>query len=192
MDWTGIITKTAPATEPVTVTELKDFLRLSGTSDDVLLGGLITAARAAVEKITGRTFITTVYQLYFDVFPLCIELARPPVQSISSITYIDEDGVLQTLLSSEYVVDVASLYGRIVPAYDEEWPDTQGIINAVCVEYKAGYGDAAASVPAPLKEAIKMLASDIYEHPEANVELSLSENKSMSFLLDAYKIPGVA
>ena len=193
MDWTGIKIKTAPAVEPVTVQEMREYLSLGGTEDDTLLTGLITAARSALEKSTGRTFITTTYQLYFDGFFLSpIKLARPPVQSVSSITYVDEDGVTQTLSSTLYTVDVSSLYGRVSPAYGESWPVTRAQDNAVCIEFKAGYGDAAASVPEPLKIAIKMLAADVYEHREANVEVALSKNRSLDFLLAGYTIPGVA
>jgi uncharacterized phiE125 gp8 family phage protein len=193
MDWTGISLKTAPAVEPVTAQEMREFLSLVGTEDDTLLAGLISAARVALEKYTGRTFITTVYQVYYDGFSfLPIKLARPPVQSVVSITYVDVDGVTQTLSSSLYIVDVASLFGRISPAYDEVWPITREQNNAVCIEIKTGYGDAAASVPAPIKVAIKMIVADVYEHREANVELALSENKSLKFLLSPYTIPGVA
>lgn len=193
MDWTGIKIKTAPTVEPVTVQEMREYLSLGGTEDDTLLTGLITAARAALEKITGRTFVTTTYQLYFDGFSfLPVKLARPPVQSVSSITYVDEDGVTQTLSSSLYTVDVSSLYGRVSPAYGESWPTTRAQDNAVCIEFKAGYGDAAASVPEPLKIAIKMLAADVYEHREANVEIALSKNRSLDFLIAGYMIPGVA
>lgn len=193
MDWTGIKIKTAPAVEPVTVQEMREYLSLGGTEDDTLLTGLITAARAALEKMTGRTFITTTYQLYYDGFSfLPVKLARPPVQSVSSITYVDEDGVTQTLSSTLYTVDVSSLYGRISPAYGESWPVTRAQDNAVCIEFKAGYGDAAASVPEPLKIAIKMLAADVYEHREANVEIALTKNRSLDFLLAGYTIPGVA
>ena len=193
MDWTGISLKTAPAVEPVTAQEMREFLSLVGTEDDTLLAGLISAARTALEKYTGRTFITTVYQVYYDGFSfLPITLARPPVQSVSSITYVDVDGVTQTLSSSLYIVDVASLFGRISPAYDEVWPITREQNNAVCIEIKTGYGDAAASVPASIKVAIKMIVADVYEHREANVELALSENKSLKFLLSPYTIPGVA
>ncbi len=188
MDWTGIKIKTAPAIEPVTVQEMREYLSLGGTEDDTLLTGLISAARAALELYTGRTFITTSYQLYLDGFYSVIKLARPPVQSVTSITYIDDDGTTQTLASTEYAVDASSLYGRVSPAYGKEWPVTQSVINSVCIEFKAGYGDAAASVPEPLKAAIKMLAADIYEHRESNIELTLSENKSLRFLLQSYKI----
>lgn len=193
MDWTGVVIKTAPAIEPVTVSELKDFLRLSGTDQDSMLTGFISAARAGVEIFTGRTLINTVYELFFDSFPAAgVEMLRPPVQSVSSIYYINSDGVDTLLASTEYRVDVASIYGRITPAYGKTFPVTQAVTNAVKVTVTCGYGTTAASVPAPLKEAIKMIAADIYEHPEANVELTLTENKTVKFLLGAYKIPVIA
>jgi len=192
MDWTGIVVKTPPAIEPVTVSELRDFLRLSGNDQDTMLTGFLAAARAALEVYTGRTFINTVYELYFDAFPSMIELARPPVQSVSSVYYINTSGVDTLLASTDYRVDVASLYGRIEPAYGTVWPSTQSVVNAVKVTFTAGYGTSSANVPAAIKEAIKMLAADIYEHPEANVELTLAENKTLKFLLGAYRLPVIA
>lgn len=192
MDWTGIKISAAPALEPVTVSELKTFLRLDTTDYDAMLGGYITACREAVEKHTRRTLISTTYELYFDNFPFVIELIRPPVQSVTSIIYIDDDGVSQTLSSPLYRTDLVSLYPRITPAYGEVWPTTQAISNAVKVTYIAGYGSAAASVPAALKECIKSLCADLFEHPESNTEMNLQESKTYKFLLNAFTIPGVA
>jgi len=188
MDWTGIKVKTAPALEPVTVSELKTFLSLDASTYDTMLSGYITACRQAIETYTGRTLITTSYQLMFDSFPDIIELARPPVQSITSITYVDTDGVTQTLSSSLYRTDLISLFGRIEPAYGESWPSIRNVSNAVTVEFKCGYGDAAASVPDALKVAIMSLAADMFEHREANFELNLQENRTYKFLLDSHKI----
>lgn len=192
MDWTGIKVKTAPALEPVAVSELKTFLSLDGSDFDSMLSSCIVACRQAVESYTGRTLITTVLQMTLDSFPSVIELARPPVQSITSITYVDADGSTQTLSSSLYRVDISSLFGRITTAYGEVWPETQNVSNAVTVEFKCGYGDAASAVPDALKVAIMSLAADMFEHREANSEINLSENRTYKFLLDSYKIPRCA
>lgn len=188
MDWTALKTKTPPTAEPVTTAELREFLRLTDSSQDDLLAGLITAARASLEVYLRRTLISTTYQLYFDRFPEVIRLARAPFQSVVSITYADAGGVAQTLATSSYTAELDSLTGRIAPAYGTSWPSTRPQPNAVCVEYKAGYGDLAASVPKALAIAIKMLAADLYEHPEANGEARLEESRSLKFLLQAYQI----
>jgi uncharacterized phiE125 gp8 family phage protein len=196
MDWTGIKISTAPAIEPVTVTELKTYMRLDGSAYDAMLSGYITAAREAVEKHTGRTFISTVYELYMDSFPAyggCIELIRPPVQSIASIHYNQaSDGVLTLLAPSKYMTDVVSQRPRIQPAYGESWPSARDMINAVKVTYTGGYGASAAAVPETLKICIKALASDLFEHPESNVEVTLNESNAYKFMLNAYTIQGVA
>ena len=189
MDWTGIKLYTAPAIEPVTAAELRDYLRLDDTSQDTMLDSLIKGAREAVEKQIHRTLITTVWRLYFDEFPDEILLIRPPIQSVDAIKYIDTDGTEQELTS--YKADIISEPARIQTAYGENWPSTRTETNAVYVEYTAGYGDTGTDVPAALLTAIKALAADIYEHPEDNVELNLSENRTINRLLAGYYLPEI-
>jgi len=193
-DWTGI-TEAAPAIEPVTLDELKTFCRIDGTAFDTMLTGYITACRQAVERLTGRSLINRAATLYFDQFPAGVAplyLPRPPVQSVTSISYVDTEGAAAVMPSTDYRLDAASLMARIAPALDAEWPATAPVINAVTVVYVSGYGTTAASVPAALRECIKSLAADLFEHPEANAEMSLAENRTCKFLLNAYTNPGVA
>lgn len=192
-DWTGI-TEAAPATEPVTLEELKTFCRIDGSTFDTMLTGYITACRQAVERLTGRNLINRAVTLYFDEFPAGfapLYLPRPPVQSVTSITYIDPDGTSTVMPGTDYRADLASVTARIAPALDAEWPATAAVINAVSVVYVSGYGTTAASVPAALRECIKSLAADLFEHPEANAEMTLTENRTYKFLLNAYTNPGV-
>lgn len=192
MGWTGITLKTAPSVEPVTAAQMREYLRLSDTSQDTLLESLITAARCAVEGDTGRTLITTSHYVYFDAFEEVMELARPPVQSITAIKYYDESNVQRTLASTEYVLDAATLFGRLYPAYENAWPGTASRKNAVEVDLKCGYGDNPTDVPEALRVAVKMLAADLYEHPEANSESSLSENNVYKYLLAKYLVVNIA
>lgn len=193
MDWTGIKIAGEPATEPVTVAELKTYARIDSSAYDTMLGGLITACRKAIEGHSGRKLITQTLEMYLDDFPEYngeILLPYPPVQSVSSIYYNREsDGVLTLLAASLYRVDSVSLYARITPAYDEDWPDTRAQINNVKISYIAGYG-AAAAVPEEIKTAIKAICTDMFEHPEANMEVVLSENRTYKFLLNSFSIPG--
>jgi hypothetical protein len=87
----------------------------------------------------------------------------------SSIT---TDGLLQTLAPPGYLIDIASEPGRIVPAFNTRWPTTQHIIDAVAVEFTAGYApegspaDHAANVPMRAKLAIKALTAHWYNERE--------------------------
>ena len=102
-----------------------------------------------------------------------IVLERPPLQSVTSITYIDPNGNQQTLSSSQYVVDAQSEPGRILPAYGTYWPPTLTQINSVSVNFVAGYPAivTGASADAPelsmIRGAMRLLVGNWYENREA-------------------------
>ena len=160
---------TAPATEPVSASEAKSHLRVDTTADDTLIGTLITAARQHVENHLRRALITQTWELVMDAFPAgdVIRLPRPPLVSVTSIKYTDEDGNESTFSSAAYVVDTDSTKGRVVLKSGETWPsDTLAAANGVRVRYVAGYGEASA-VPRPIRQAILLLIGTLYENRES-------------------------
>lgn len=167
---------TAPAEEPVTTAEAKSHLRVEHSADDSLIDSLIVAARERVEAFTWRALVTQTWDMVMDDFPprsdIPIVPMKPPLQSVTSITYTDSAGESQTWDSSKYFVDAPSgpfaPHGRIVPASGEAYPDTTDEINAVTVKFDAGYG-AAADVPEAIKRALLMLVGHLYEHRESVV-----------------------
>lgn len=157
---------TAPATEPVTLAEAKAHLRVDVADDDTLIAALIVAAREHAERFTHRALITQTWDWSVDGFPAIIVLPKPRLVSVTSITYMDSVGNSQTLAVSNYTVDGKSEPGRIVPAFGNQWPVTQGVINAVTVRFVAGYGDASA-VPQGIKQAMLLMVGHWYDHREA-------------------------
>lgn len=174
----GLTLTSAPATEPVSLAEAKQHLRVDFADDDTLIGSLITAARMMCESQLNQSFVTQSWRLTLDRFPCegVIHVPRTPLQSVTSITYKDVAGNTQTMSSTLYDVDVASRPGRIAPSYNTFWPVTYGFlwpvsraqIAAVQVTFVAGYGDASA-VPEQVKLAIKMMVGSWYENREAVV-----------------------
>ena len=161
-------TVTKPAIEPLTIRQVEDHLRVDDCSREYL-AALIQVAREHAEMFTSRQFIEATYRLHLDEFPGAvdaIELPRPPLIAVESIKYVDTDGVEQTLDASKYKVDAVSEPGRVVPAYGESWPVARSQINAVTVEYKAGYGATRADVPQRAKQAMLLMCGDWYEHRE--------------------------
>jgi len=130
---------TAPVCEPLHLDEVKNHLRVDGTDDDTLISSLIRAARIYCEKFQNRSYVTQTRKLTLDGFPNEFELGYCPVDSVSSITYIDSAGDTQTLSSSYYDTDATSEPARIVEAYSYSWPGIRGDINSVEVTYIAGY-----------------------------------------------------
>ncbi len=144
-----------PSVEPVSLTELKAHLHVDHTDDDLALTGLIALGRQAVERDTGRSLITQTWVLRMDEWPArCIELLHPPVQSVSSITYVDGAGVTQTWSSAEYVVDLYSQPGLVRLAYGCSWPSVRGDDRGIAVTYVTGYGAAGSDVPYELRQAM--------------------------------------
>lgn len=170
----GLTVTTAPTSEPVTLAEAKNHLLVasSTTDDDVYITSLIAMARRYVEQKTKLRLITQTLTMTMDDFPRCgdriIHFPVGPVQSISSISYYDENGASQTLSSSLYETDVASRYARIGEVDGESWPDTKNKLNAVSVVFVAGFG-AASAVPQDLKGAMLLLIGHWFENRESVV-----------------------
>lgn len=160
----GLVPVTPPAAEPLSRAEAKLHLRVDLTDDDADIDDLVRAARELVEEHSGRSLVTQTWRLELDRFPCWdIRLPRGPLQSVTSITYIDVAGATQTLSSSLYrVVPSRNL---VEPVYAGYWPATQYVSGAVLVTYAAGFG-AAGAVPLRAKQAIKLLVGEWYANRE--------------------------
>lgn len=185
---------TAPTTYPVTLAEAKLHARVDLADDDALITALIVAATEMCEQKIGRAIMTQTWQLTLDAFPEAFELTRVPVQSIASLTYVDLAGATQTLASNLYSLDSADEFGLayVVPAYNGQWPDTRDQINAVKVQYVAGYANAAA-VPQSIKQWILLTVATMYSNRETEAYSSraVSTTVQMQFvdrLLDRYVV----
>jgi uncharacterized phiE125 gp8 family phage protein len=169
---------TAAAADPVSLVEQKTHMRVDHADEDALITSLITAATKHLETVMDRAFVTQTLRASLPCWPsTCrygpespaygeILLPRAPLQSVTSITYVDSGGTSQTWGTSNYQVDAQHLPGRIVPAFGATFPTLRTeTINPVSIVYVAGYGLAAA-VPEPIKAAIKLLAAHWYENRE--------------------------
>ena len=184
----------APTVEPVTLEELKDHLRGVSTADeDALLQSYLCVAREAVEvEEVSRALLTQTLELRLDGWPWShrvgiysrgIRLPRPPLQSVSSIAYIDANGATQTLDAALYTVDPYVEPGRIVPAYGVAWPNLRAVPACVTVTYVAGWTDRG-KVPERIRHAIKLLAGELYENREAaTAEAALARIPTYEHLL---------
>ncbi|MCK9504702.1 MAG: head-tail connector protein [Porticoccaceae bacterium] len=159
---------TQPAFEPVTLDEAKAHLRVTHDAEDDLITALITAAREAAENYTHRALCEKTLEYYCDAFPCQIVLPQPPVQSVTSVKYIDRDGIEQTLDAAEYQTHIQNEPALIVEAYGKTWPTTRDELNAVRVRYVVGYASAA-DVPGPVKAALLLMIGHLYENREDSI-----------------------
>lgn len=151
---------TAPASEPVTVAELKAHLRVTSSADDAYLGAIISAAREYVEQQTGRALGAQTRETSADYFPCrgVLPLGYSPAVSITSVKYLDVAGAEQTLASTEYTIDTRREPGAMLLAVGKSWPATAELPSAVRVQYVCGV-----AAPAILKHAVLFIAAWWYE-----------------------------
>lgn len=180
---------TAPATEPVTLAEAKMHCRVDGTDEDALISALIIMAREQAEFKTGRSLITQTWELVLDAFPSRFTLRNAPIQSITSVKYLDSTGVEQTLSSGDYLLDKDSEPGHVSLAYGKNWPVVYPVSNAVRVRFVAGYGNAS-NVPQSIKSWMLLTIGSLYAQREtiipgtvANLPRTLWDG-----LLDPYRL----
>ena len=166
------IESTVLTAEPVATSDLKAHIRVTSTGEDTLLGSYITAARMHTENMTRRSLVQKQYRLELDRFPggrRTIDFPRPPLKSVDAITYVDDpDNSSTTITTSNMVIDIRSEPGRVGLIDGESWPSVRNIINAVTVQYTAGYD--VDEVPQPLLQAIRMLAGHWFIHRETALE----------------------
>lgn len=99
------LTAGGSASEPVSVTELKEYLQLEGTAFDSVLSAFITSARAAIESTIGVSLIEKDAVAWME---LCGAEQVPyyPVVSIASVEYTDDGGQTWVTLTEfdDYII----------------------------------------------------------------------------------------
>lgn len=176
---------TPPATEPMTLTEAKSYLKVDGTADDTLITSLIKQAREWCEDYQGKRFITQTLELVLDAFPTAdyIEFRScSPVQSVTSVKYTNSSAVESTWASSNYILDTDSFVSKIALGYNKQWPtDTLQPVNGVRIRFVCGYG-AAADVPESVKWAMVLHMRLLYDDhaPAEKEKLEQARNALLS------------
>ena len=101
----------APVIEPLSVADVKTWIKVDGDDDDPVIQSLITSSRLAVEAATNRLLITQKWRLTLDSWAKSrfLHLPLTPVQSINRVYIFDTSGVGGELAIDLYHLD-ANLY----------------------------------------------------------------------------------
>lgn len=183
----GLIAITQPTEEPLTIEECRAHLRVQpyevdsdgvGTHpDDSLIMAMQAAAREYCEAFTGLSLAHKTYELALDVFPSAeIEIPTIPVVEIVSVTYVDGNGVTQTINPADYTLDAYQRPSWLLPTINVNWPVAGEFVNAVKIRYLAGYGADSDSQPLPyaLRAAMLLILGHLYAHREDATEKALA------------------
>lgn len=153
---------TQPTTEPVSVAEVTDFMRLNEANEQYL-GDLISVARSYCEDYQKRAYMTQTLEVLYDVegmaSPWRLELPRS--EDLQSVETVNADGTAATGYSI-----YEDLLARIVMVGSDT-------TKTVKITYKTGR-DSASDVDIKVKHAIKMLTAHYYEH-----RIAVSDNAKL-------------
>jgi uncharacterized phiE125 gp8 family phage protein len=183
----------SPAIQALTLAYAKLHIRALGTADDALISVFIDAAASYFEEQTGRQLLTATREVWLDAFPFIgasggdarIELPHPPLQSVTSVSYVDSDGVSQSFtggspLTALYtysapVGDYASR-GWIEPLSGGVWPIARSQTGTVRIRYVCGYGSTAAAMPALVKGILGFLVAHFDTNRSAVINTQRGES----------------
>jgi uncharacterized phiE125 gp8 family phage protein len=169
----SLIRLTEPVTEPVSIADAKQHLRIDAdfTDDDLYIQSLITASRYWAENYVDRTFLRTQLQMRMDFFPFWdLPLPRPPVMPDEVVVqYTPSDAAYGYALTSftNFRTDREATPAVIRPQWNGTWPTCRGAENDVVITWWAGYGTTGSDVPVPARHAMLLVLSHWYRAREA-------------------------
>ena len=176
-----------PSQEPITLAELKAWLKITTDDEDTLLTGLIVAARSEIESYLRKKLITQELTMVLDQWPfssigdwegnietaigevatqVALKLWYPPLQSVTSITATFQDDTTQVWPAINYIVDTSTEddYGRIIIKRDATLLVNLREAVSIAIIYLAGYGDNPSDVPFAIRQAILVYSAYLYQN----------------------------
>jgi uncharacterized phiE125 gp8 family phage protein len=178
-----------PATEPASVAELRDWLKIDAADEDAILASLLKTARVTLEGWTRRAFVSQTWRFTYSGSSMDgpIRLPLGPLVSVAALRLYDEAGV-ETSVSSDAV--------ELLP--DDQRPAIRLVDQTLAAgarraaaDVVVGYGASAADTPAPLRQAILMLATCWHARRGDHAEFDLSVPKAVTRLVGPYRRMGL-
>jgi len=164
----------AATTQVVTTAELKSQLRIDTSDEDTLLATYISAATQMAEHYCNRHFITAKYKLWFNELPSTFSLYYPDCKfnfngsNKDGLYYLAASGSTYTYFAntnwySNQNTNPCQVKMTNTPSNAISTSDLDGTTDGIYYfQFQTGIGDAASDIPDAIKQAIKLIASDMY------------------------------
>lgn len=182
--WTLTRTSSPLSGLAVSLQEAKNHLRISGPSQDDELSLLIEASTERLERDINRGIMQATWQQAMYCFPTSgdkLLLQMGGATNVSSITYVDPDGVTQTLDPSEYEFSAAR---GCVFVLSGSWPDVQseGTRDKVEINFTCGVAGEGC-VPRLFKQAVLLETGRAYFDPAQENGVNTNDGKSYEMIV---------
>ncbi len=146
-----------PAIEPVSIADIRDWLKIDTSEEDTLLTTLVATARAALERHVRRAFVSQTWRFIYASTATdgAMRLPLAPLLSVVELRVYDAAGAITSAPPEaiELDLDADRPAVRLLDA------DLVGKAARIEIDATLGYGAAAIDVPAPLRQAIRMLVA---------------------------------
>ncbi|WP_349370711.1 hypothetical protein [Salinarimonas sp.] len=150
-----------PAVEPVGVPEMRDFLRLDHMDEDALLGALLKAARLVIEATTRLVVLEQTWRIALERVPAdgVVRLPLAPIRAVSEVRVFDAAGAASVLATADWRLETRADPAKVI--LSGAGLEATGGLE---IDLAAGYGAAPEAAPAPLVQAIRLLAAHWFEN----------------------------
>lgn len=177
---------TQPTIEPVSLDEMKHYLKLDHDQDDVMLSAFLIAARVHLENATNRHFITQSWRLQLSApCAQSISLSVQPVKRLLSAAWLSKSGDLLALDLADFRLNL----NQSPPSLELLAPSCWQAEASLQIDLETGFGPEKEDVPAPIRQAIKILAAEWYEKRLIADPNSLPHiNATLMTLLAPYRV----
>lgn len=171
----GLTQTVAPTAEPITASDVKDAMRVTLTDEDSLIADWVVAARMAFEFASETQVMSATWKVKLRKWHHWFPVPRPPLVSVTSITYYDDNDTQQTVSSSDYLVDTDKYPGEILFKQSFTKPKLSvDRLSPIEVVYTSGYSSSD-NVPQDIKTAIALLAGTYFKYRESGTLNTINE-----------------
>jgi uncharacterized phiE125 gp8 family phage protein len=159
----GVIIAETPAL-PVTLEEVRAWLRLASSEEDPLIAALARCAAQACETFIGRALIARGLRERLPAATAWARLGAAPVRAITGVATFAADGSESALALEAYAIDI--------DAAGEGWVrlNAAGAARWIIVDYEAGMAADPNGLPEALRHGIVRLAAHYYGHREGGAK----------------------
>lgn len=182
-----------PTDTAISLDEVKSHLKITATSENTYLTNLISVATEMVQNYTGQVLMESTMQLSLPYFVNRIDIQRVPVTEVIAVLYYDSNNSATTLSASNFISTLtmsstdSPIATTIVATDDFSYPDTYPRMDAVVIQFKAGYTNAA-SVPMAIKQAMLLIIGQLYLN---RTDMVYKMPVLSEYLLNPYRIATV-
>lgn len=184
------IQRVPPQLEPVSLDDIKAYLKVDISEDDTLLDGMISAARQYCEKVTGRFLLAQEWSVFLDRWYDEIHLKRGPIISLDAINIYDDENQMVAFDVSNVIADLQIMPAELMLKRNSPLPHPLKPKNGLEIKVTAGYGENVNDVPKALIEGIKQLVGHWYEFRGLNIS-EIVKQSEVETLWRPYKLWGI-